>query len=97
MKILNKEEMISHCKKHPNGGVAFCEHDGIDNYASDLMITLCEDFGATDLLPSAETGETYAWDWSLREAKDDDCFAVFDRKDILMMMARLLRALAETE
>lgn len=89
MQILNKEEFKTLMKKHPDGGIVFCDYKP-DCYIGGLEVT-DGDFGATQVLPWH--GEVFDYDWSIGEYCNEDLFAVFDHEDILLMIQTLTKGL----
>ena len=89
MKILMKKQLEDLMDEYPDGGIVFAEYRP-DILASELMVT-DGDFGATCVIPS--NGEVWDFDWSIREYKDDEQFAVFDNNDVLQMIQTLTKGL----
>lgn len=97
MKILNKTHMMELCRRHPKGGVAFCEYIP-ECYQSELMVTEGAEMFATCMLPDLDDGKTHTWDWSLdADYEDGDLFVVFNEDEIREMVRVLESALTRME
>ena len=89
MQIMTKREFQTLIEKRQCGGIVFTE---LDKYRTgDRLMVTDGCFGATCVKP--EGGRVIDWDWNIRDASDDDLFAIYDNNDILLMIQTLTKCL----